>query len=210
MKFPKAAIFTMKSIPHQISLNIFFLIGIFFMYSSCNEDDEETDPVPVQMLRNPYMELWKSNDVLYWGRLVDGDFELEWTDEEYVSPTHSLKISATSHTDSTYAAWAQALATGIPNGNDVKLEIKIKGVDLEGDGVAIALRGDDSVSKTVVQFESTDNQVEIKGTFDWTSYTVELNDVEENVDMLLVFLIYMPNTTGTVYFEDAFLTYIPQ
>ena len=200
----------MKSFNFYSTISLALLFIAFFMYSSCSEDDPDTDPVPIQMLRNPYMELWKNDDVLYWARWqYDGDFELLWTDEAYTSPSHSIKISAASQTDTTYAGWAQAIMTGIPNGNDLTLQVKIKGVDLVGDGVAIAIRGDASVSDTVIQFETSEGQDVINGTFDWTSYTVELKNVEENVDRLLVFFIYMPNTTGSVYFDDATLTYLP-
>lgn len=47
----------------------------------------------------------------------------------------------------------------------------------------------------------------IEGTTDWTTYSLEL-DEPVGVDMtsITVYLLLLPDTSGTVYFDDASLT----
>ena len=47
----------------------------------------------------------------------------------------------------------------------------------------------------------------ITGTFDWKEQSIKMTKVGENIKSLTVYLVYLPNTTGEVYFDDISLTY---
>ena len=55
-------------------------------------------------------------------------------------------------------------------------------------------------------FASTGGTVEIKGTKDWTSYTVTSPDIPHGISKINVYLILVKSTIGTVYFDDISLT----
>lgn len=102
----------------------------------------------------------------------------------------------------------QTLNTDIPTGKSLTLRVRIKG-QLEGDGVSIAIRGDDTsnISGVGEQFATTQGPSPISGTFNWTEYGLNLDTIEPNIKSLTVYLIYLPNTTGTVYFDDVSLVF---
>jgi len=52
---------------------------------------------------------------------------------------------------------------------------------------------------------TTQNRIDIKGTKNWSSYSVELDDLSEGADEILVFILLGSGTTGTVYFDDISL-----
>ena len=99
----------------------------------------------------------------------------------------------------------QSIENNIPKGKKLKLTVKIKTENLTGGGAALFLRCDDSSG--VVQFAATEHSIEIKGTKDWTTYTLELNErVRSDIESIIVFLLFTSDTSGTVYFDDASLT----
>ena len=53
---------------------------------------------------------------------------------------------------------------------------------------------------------TTQGRESIDGTRDWTTYTVELSQVPAEVDRITVYFVYLPNNTGTAYFDDATLS----
>jgi hypothetical protein len=125
--------------------------------------------------------------------------------EESFSPNYSLKISRTVIDTAKIWYWYQIYSGKIPVGRDLTLKAKIKGVYLSGNGASIVIRCDGATPG--LQFETTQNVVNISGTFDWATYTVTLSKVQSNITSIIVYLIYLPNTTGTVYFDDVTLTY---
>ena len=88
------------------------------------------------------------------------------------------------------------------------LEVKIKS-NLIGEGISIVIRGDNTVhpTGTAEQFVTTQGSSPISGTFDWTDYGVKLANVDASTQSLTVYLVYLQNTTGEVYFDDISLTY---
>ncbi len=140
----------------------------------------------------------------------DSNHEITWVTEESYSPDKSLKISNQVSDSTGFAFWAQSLYDDIPTGQDVTLKVKIKG-NLTGDGVSIVIRGDDYDSwhnnGDLKQFETTEGDTKISGTFDWTEYSLTMTDVTEDVTIMTVYLVYLENTVGEVYFDDASLTY---
>jgi hypothetical protein len=131
-------------------------------------------------------------------------FTLAWTDTESYSARNSLMISRQTISATDYSYWGQVIYDKIPIGKTVTLKVKIKGV-LTGDGVCVAIRGDGATD--MLQFVTTEYLHKITGTFDWTEYSIQLPNIVSATESLWVFLIYRPNTSGSVYFDDISLTY---
>lgn len=75
--------------------------------------------------------------------------------------------------------------------------------------MSITIRGDEStfLNQRAEQFVTTQEVLPISGTFDWTEYSVELDNIDDSTDVLRIYLIFFQNTTGEVYFDDISLTY---
>lgn len=141
-----------------------------------------------------------------WSNFGDGaGFTANWSNEESFSPVYSLNISRTVIDTVKIWYWWQKYSGIIPVGRDLTLKAKIKAVNLSGDGVSIVIRCDGEVPN--LQFASTQGVVNINGTFDWSTYTVSLPNVQSNITSIFVFLVYRPKTTGKVYFDDVTLSY---
>ena len=122
------------------------------------------------------------------------------------SPTHSLKIARTIVDTTNIWYWDQIYSGIMPTGQTLTLTAKIKGVNLTGEGVSIVIRGD-GADQSTLQFATTQGDISITGTFNWSTYSVSLSTLSTNVYRIVIFLIYLPKTTGTVYFDDIKLTH---
>ena len=133
-------------------------------------------------------------------------YDYGFTAEAASSPQYSLKINCNQvKNDTAYSYYVQnsiPMST-IPVGARLTLKAKIK-TALVGQGVAIALRGDKG-TKSGVFFVTTQGKTPITGTQEFTEYSVELPSFAGGIDNLLVFLVYLPKTTGYVYFDDVSL-----
>ena len=177
---------------------LFFVV----LFIGCKDDDEG-----IQILTNPDVE---TGDVLPNGWYLSsgqGKYAVIWTDDESYSPSKSLKISTPVSDPADFAFWGQSITENIPLGEDIVLRVKIK-ADLIGDGVAIAIRTDDTAPSDYQgeQFATTQGNT-ISGTFDWKEYSVKLEEVHKDTKTVTVYLIYLSNTSGEVYFDDIMLTY---
>jgi len=171
------------------------------LLQACEKDDVS----PNQLLKNTDVEKSLGTEYTWWNNGRGSNFTAEWTEENSFSTSHSLKLSRTTVDVTNFWYWGQNYTGVIPVGKELKLKVKIKAVDLAGYGASIAIRCDDA--STGLQFESTQDKLNIKGTFDWTEYTVSIGSVNSEVTNIYVFLIYLTNTTGAVYFDDITLTY---
>ena len=137
------------------------------------------------------------------------EYDFGFTAEAASSPQYSLKINCnTVKNDSAFCFYGQILATPtIATGAKVTLNASIKTVSLKGKGVSIALRGDKIVNgkNTQIFFTTTQGKVSITGTGEFKTYSVTLDSYPGNIDNLIVFLVYLPETTGVVYFDDVSL-----
>jgi hypothetical protein len=197
---------------YEIACTVIILF-LFPIYNSCNENDE--NPEPIQLLQNSDMELGNigNSGPQYWNNYVwpgGGIFDFLWSDDVYFSPTRSLMISSTVSYDSIGGIWEQILNYGIPHNKNIKLTVKIKAESLEGNGAGIGIRADNSTQQEVLKFESTEDVIDIKGTFNWKEYNIEMDSVPDATNEIHIFLMYFPKTTGTVYFDNAELTYNTQ
>ena len=185
-------------------LYIYFLIAGFIMMS-CRQNDPE--PIPQNLIYNSDLE---SPDSLGWindGNGYTGDFEAVFTDEDANSASHSLKISRSisMYNDGYYWYWTQSYTGRMPVKERLNLTVRIKTVDITGEGIAIALR-QDSVSKPMY-FQSTQDRLHIYGTTEWTKYTLSMTTCLSQTTKINVYLLFLPGTTGTVYFDDITLGY---
>jgi hypothetical protein len=183
--------------------SIYLLILSICLIISCKKEDSS----PNQLLKNTDMESDPSSDQSWFNFGYGTGFTPSWTDEESFSPVHSFKIYRTTIDIDTNHFWGygQKYSGKIPVGRDLTLKAKIKGVSLSGAGASIVIRCDGA--QPGLQFETTEGAISINGNFNWTTYTLNLSQVKSNVTSIMVYLIYLYNTTGAAYFDDVTLTY---
>ena len=172
---------------------------------SCKPDE----PQPINIIVNGDMETGSSTPIGWTYYSGTTGVPGEWADKVSRSPSRSLHTSAAVATANYTGLWFQQKCGDIPHGKTLVLKAMVKG-NLAGAGVSVALRGDDDDLSTpsADQWASTEGNTPITGTFDWKEYRVEFSEVEQTISCLRVFLIYLPNTSGEVYFDDVSLTYL--
>lgn len=191
-------------------MNIFkmlLLSGIVIFSSSCQKNT--ITEAPINLLTNGDIE----SGILNWGFLSSvqnnpNSYVSEATEEFAASPKKSLKISCTKVNDTgAFGYFVQSfLVTDLKTGSKLTLKAKVKGVNLTGNGLSIALRGDMTGVTGSRFFQSSQDVTPLRGTFDFREVTVTLDAYQGNADRIIVFLLYLPNTTGTAYFDDISLT----
>jgi hypothetical protein len=183
---------------------IVLLIIVTCIIISCKKED----PIPAQLLKNTDLE---SGDLTVWdnyGSTTYGyNFNPTCTNEESFSPTHSLILNCESANNTDWHCWSQIYTGKMPFGEDLTLSVKIKGVNLTGQGVCINIVTFDGVSQTAIQTATSQGSTSITGTFNWTDYSITLPDLSKSVTSIFVTLYYFPNTTGKVYFDNITLTH---
>ena len=182
---------------------IFLAFGIFLI-TGCSEDEIESR----QLIKNGDVETGSITPNNWWNGKGSDTFLLNWSNQESFSGNKSLRISAQTADTEEIAVWAQTISTDLPSGMDVTLRAKIKG-DLSGEGVSIVIRGDDTVelSGRAEQFATSQQTSPISGNFEWSEFSIKLADIDATTKSLTVYLIFLENTTGEVYFDDISLTY---
>ncbi|GAB3499810.1 hypothetical protein GCM10027341_23880 [Spirosoma knui] len=118
--------------------------------------------------------------------------------------SYSLPLSATAIKDtSTFSYWVAGFQPGneLTIGKTLTLRAKVRLDNVQGTGISLALRGDTRV-QTAALFASTQTQKVIRGTADFTEYTLTL-PYTKSVDLVSVYLLLLPKTTGTVTFSDV-------
>jgi hypothetical protein len=165
---------------------------------------------------SPY--LYSNIDILQNGSMEDGiNLPSNWFSSNPIFTGSSLSshggtksILASTMIPSTDAFCQQVINTDLPIGNKLRLSVWIKAENVTGEGAAIAIRCDNSTTpqNTAEQFVTTQGTSQINGIFDWTEYTLELNEgVASGMQSITVYLILLDGTTGDLYFDDASLIY---
>jgi hypothetical protein len=168
---------------------------------------KKSDPLPTQLLTNSDMESGQSSPYSWISYSTGGsNFTEPWTTEEFNSSNHSLAIKSSTQVPTYYAYWYERFALSNLTGKNLVLSVKIKCINLSGEGASIAIGAYSDLNQPV-QFVSTQNVKPIVGNFDWTTYQVKLPNIDKSVKFVAVFLIMGPENTGTIYFDDASLTY---
>ncbi len=187
-------LFTIKN----IRLLTIFLSSMILL-SSCEKDEDFI----AGFLNNGSVEMGTGTPDDWFLSTGNNSYDVVWTDEDSYSGDNSLRISTGTQNSSDFAFWAQSFNSDIPFGESVTLSVWIKG-ELTGNGVSIAIRGDDTetIQGSAEQFVSTQGASSITGNFDWTQYSITLDSIDADIKILTVYLIFLTETTGTVYFDD--------
>lgn len=173
---------------------------VSFTFCGCDSDDVQP-PTQIEIL-NGDVEAGIVVPEGWFTSVGQVNYKVTWTEEEFLSPMKSLKISAQTLDSINFAFWGQSNDLILPDGRNITFKVYLKG-DLAGDGVEILLRGDDINGSSI----NAERSSRFSGNFDWTEHSLQLTNVDNDVKSLIIFLIYLPNTTGDVYFDDASLTY---
>jgi hypothetical protein len=88
------------------------------------------------------------------------------------------------------------------------MKVKIKTVNMQGNGISFLFGGFDYVNGVVVtNFKtSTEGKVSITGSNEFKEYTLTFDSAPKNLYGVYVDLIYMSKTIGTAYYDDMSLT----
>ena len=162
-----------------------------------------------QLLLNGDMEAGTATPDVWWtGGTPGQDFELGWADGVAATGSRSLTVRDANGATDSFAFWAQSLDIANPVGMTFELSASIKLNGVTGEGLSIAIRGDDlSLNNGSAEvFATTQGHMAIDGTQDWTTYTVELSLLPAEIDRITVFFVYLPTNTGTAHFDDAILS----
>ena len=162
-----------------------------------------------QLLSNGDMEAGDSGvDSWWWGTASSSDFSIGWSYEQAHSGARSLFIREATGGSESFAYWGQSMDVVNPVGMTFQLSVSVKLDSLQGEGVSIAIRGDDSSLDNgfAEVFATTQGREVIDGTGDWATYTVELHHVPAGVDRITIYFVYLPTNTGMAYFDDATLS----
>lgn len=193
----------------KINLNFLLLFFIPFLLVNCSKNDDDMQDISSnELLLNGDLEMGSGAPNGWFTSAPCPNTTFSWTDEESFSPSKSLKISNSTLESDCFTFWGQTLNTDIPTGKSLTLRVRIKS-QLEGEGVSIVIRGDDTpdISGFSEQFVTTQGTSPISGTFDWTEYSISLGTVEATTESLTVYLVYLPETTGDVFFDDVSLEF---
>lgn len=129
-----------------------------------------------------------------------------WSKDESSSGERSLKLNANSNSEK-IAYWYQFVSENLPFEKDITLKVNIK-ADLVGTGASIVIRADgENAQSGFLQFATTEGPSPITGTFDWKEYSVTLESLDPETKIIRIYLVYLSETTGEVYFDDISLTY---
>ena len=155
-------------------------------------------------LQNTNFEIGNSYPEFWWHGATNRNlFNIELVNDVFHSSSQSVKISANNSANE-FSFWAQTIQADELIGKSINIDIKIKSENISGEGIAIAIRGDDTITPRngAEIFSTTQNNVKIDGTFDWTTYSVSMDTIPEDIKSITIYLIYLRNTSGTVYFDD--------
>jgi hypothetical protein len=186
-------------------LKIVLVIGCVGLMISCHKDD----PFPTQVLVNGSMDAASSSNPTAPANWAQSGPSTSWATEDYVSGDHSLKIFSPVANSPDFSYWSQTYSGKIPGSQDLVFSVKIKGKDLHGPGISLLINDDLHTSPSITpdQVASTQEVTFINGTFDWTTYSVKLVNVDPAAKSITVYILCFPGTTGTAYFDDATLVH---
>lgn len=126
-------------------------------------------------------------------------------------PANPIRLGLRSDTqvdNDDFALWRKDFdSPDIEEGASVRLRVTVELENVQGDGVAIALRGDDlnGPQGELVFFETTQRRRTLSGTVSNLKFDLTLPNYSRETDRFTVFLLLLANTSGTVYFDDISL-----
>ena len=169
-------------------LSLAFILSSFLL-SGCEKEEI------VDLISNGNVDKGLVYPYDWWSNDRDGKYKTQWTQLEYFSPKKSLAISTDTAYYIDYAFWAQSITDNLPHGKAVTLKVKIMAELDSGSGITLVIRGDDTDSPPGggQQYVSSRGKHIIRGTFDWTDYSITLDNVDATIDRLMVYLVYKEN-----------------
>jgi hypothetical protein len=177
------------------------VVVLLFLWSCAKKD---VSPA-VQLFANTDMETGTTGPVNWWHQGNGTSAVFLWTATTGSSGTHSLEISSSASL-SQVVYWGQSITTKIPVGKDLTLKVLIKG-KITGPGAAVAVSCLNASSTTQAeQFSTTQGTSVIQNNADWMPYTVKLSGVHSDIIEIRTYLMMLPGSTGSVYFDDVTLT----
>jgi hypothetical protein len=173
------------------------LCGILLLVSACSDDDHITKQIVNDDLEGS--NAWQFVNVApasHAGVLVNS---------VSASSSHSLSITSSEAKSDGFSFWRlDVTPSDIHVGAPLELTVKVRVTNVTGDGVYVALRGDDNSNN--IFFESTQGIQTINGTADFNTYTVKLDSYPEGVKHIYIFLILDASSTGSAHFDDISLS----
>ncbi|MCS4432931.1 hypothetical protein [Aquiflexum gelatinilyticum] len=188
-----------------------FLILVLGILISCAQDDDL--PAKTQLLRNSDLES-PDGSISPWVPVTEPGFNLGSSTEVFRSSKKSLFIENSDSLNTNSATWRQSYNGPMPSkGRKLVLRAHLKGENIELKGpesnVFISIRAfpvEDSNGNTFGRYVTTQNQIGVSGTFEWTQLRLTLPNTPEEVDNIVVYLVMGSRTTGKIYFDDITLT----
>ncbi|WP_080056899.1 hypothetical protein [Spirosoma aerolatum] len=209
----------MKALALFLSLLICSLL-----FNSCKKDDAQPQSIANAVVNgdfeaSPYQD-WLSN-VNRVSKTKPNSYTVEYSTEAASSPSHSIKVSCNAaYNDSTYHLLQQLFYTpsssapngakilNIPTGAKLTMKAKIKTVNVQGNGIVIAVGGNYGLNKNYASafYTSTEGKVPITGTNDFKEYSITFDSFPADTYSLYVLIFFSPTTTGTAYYDDVSLS----
>ncbi len=140
------------------------------------------------------------------------NFKYERTDRFSSNGQYSsmLKVDAIASPDEFWYLAQELKDTELLPGSAVELSVKVKTVNLQGNGFEIALQGHHRFNQDLGFYRSSyDVTQEVSGDNDWTEYKINIYSFPENINGMDIYLIMSPNTTGELYFDEVSLKFTP-
>lgn len=198
-------------------------LGLVLLFNRCKTQETQPQSIANAVINGdfetaPYQD-WRS-DINRNSLAKPNSYTLDYTTEAASSPTHSIKVSCNAaYNDSTYhlfqqdfftasaSAPAGAKVLSIPAGAKLTMKVKIKTVNMNGEGISIALGGNYGADKNYASafFTESRGKTAITGTKDFTEYTINFDSFPANAYSVYVLIFFLPNTTGTAYYDDVSL-----
>lgn len=185
-----------------------------FLFFGCKKEDDEmiVEPAPSVpiVLTNTGIELVDNAGIPidWWYRA--GPYDLFTTDTTAFNGNQSAGLTSSDSTSADFGYWAQSTSENIQSGRKLRLRVNIKTENVIGEGASIVIRGDDAPAPAgnAELFESTEGDIFIGGTHNWKEYRVTLErPISPSIQSITVFVVLLPYTTGTVFFDDVILEY---
>ena len=191
------------------------LLSISLLFNSCKKDDAQPQTIANVLTGGDF----ETSPYSTWSSAVNKNsttqptsYTVDYSTEAASSPTHSIKVSCqAAPTDSTYHLFQQTLytaSTPIPTGAKLTLKAKIKTVNMQGEGISIAMGGNKGVNDNYASafFTESRGKVAISGTNEFKEYTLTFDSFPANTYSFYVLFFFLPNTTGTAYYDDVTLS----
>jgi hypothetical protein len=178
----------------------------------CDFGEDEV-PINSQLLRNTDISL-SPDTVSPWVPVTSNGFNLGVSQDTFLVGNRALFISSQDSLNENSALWRQTYNGPMPSeGRRLTLRAHLKGENIELKGpnsnIYISIRlfpVEDSDGTTINRFLSSQNRVQVFGTFDWQPLVITIPSVPKEIDFIMVYLVMGPGTIGKVYFDDITLT----